>query len=224
MAVQFADSTRTLLFTNGKVMLGEQVVTNVEVEISSAGPALIVAPLNGPTKLGRLILTESGQDVEVGGNVSIVGSTAPGETVKVFGGNVVLDASFNAGGDTVILAGSSTAYTAKLTGSLAVLAGNGTNISIPVGNAGLTVQFDDTSSSLRFDASSGKVKLGDYILTSAGGAIGASALSMEGEGSSQGLFDAADLGHQSSSSLFSADQGHTMSVPAAYVSDVFIVG
>lgn len=224
MAVQFANSTRTLLFTDGKVMLGEQVVTTVEVDVSSSGPALIVAPVSGPTKLGRLIFTQSGQDVEVGGNLSIVGSTAPGETVKVFDGNVVLDASFNAGGDTIILSGSSSAYTAKLTGSLAVLAGNGTNISIPVGNAGLTVQFDDTSSSLRFDASSGKVMLGDYILTPAGGAISAAAVSIEGEGSSQSLADAADLGHRSLSGLFGADRGHVMSAPPAYVSDIFLVG
>jgi hypothetical protein len=53
--------------------------------------------------MARLILTEPGKDVVVGGNVTVIGTVAPGEVITVIRGNVMLDPSFNTGGNTVRL-------------------------------------------------------------------------------------------------------------------------
>ena len=56
--------------------------------------------------------------------------------------------------------------------------GQGTSVSIPVGLAGLTVQFDDVAAVLRFDPSSGNVMLGDSVVSMAGSRVAAAAPSL----------------------------------------------
>jgi hypothetical protein len=107
--------------------------------------------------------------VDIGGNVSVTGTSAPGEVISVLGGNVRLDASFNAGGDTVVLPGASGGYTASLSGSFVTITDGDTSVAIPVGTHGLTVDFSDADLSLRIEG--GQVMLGDQVVTSSGAPV-----------------------------------------------------
>ena len=171
LAVQFADSTRTLRFDSGagEVVLGTQAITTTAQSVAASGPALTEAVVDGPESLAKLILTAPGQDVDVGGNVSIFGTPGAGEVVTVLGGTIQLDASFNLGGDTVVLAGASGNYSASLAGSFVTITdGSGTDVAIPVGTVGLTVEFGDAAAALRYDVDSGEVRLGDAVVAPAG--------------------------------------------------------
>lgn len=167
LTVQFADSTRTLRFDTqlGQVVLGTQQVTSTAVKVSASGPILAPLVVSGPASLGRLTLAQPGQDVEIGGNVSVFGTTNGDEVITVRGGAVTFDGSFNAGGDTVVLPGLSGSYNGNITGSTAILNNGVANVSIPVGSNGMVVMFDDRSAILRFDSVSGKVLLGDFVMS-----------------------------------------------------------
>ena len=142
MAVQFADSTRTLQIAGGQVMLGDQQITAVETDVAATGPALSDPAETGPDSFAKLVLTAPGQDVDVGGNDVVTGTTSGGETITVLGGEVRLDASFNAGGDTIVMPGSVEGYGATLSGSLVTI----TDHSGPVLTAGETVLVQGTDS------------------------------------------------------------------------------
>ena len=169
-AVQFANSTRALRFDaeNGQVLLGTQQVTSTEQPVAAAGPPLTVPIEDSPDSLAKLILTAPGQDVDIGGNVSIFGTSGAGEVITVLEGVIQLDASFNLGGDTVALPGNANTYTATLSGSFVTIAGDGISVAIPIGLNGITVDFADGSAILRYDPDSGQVMLGDGIVSPAG--------------------------------------------------------
>jgi hypothetical protein len=198
MAVQFGNSTRMLRvdMASGQVMLGAQVVTGAEQDVSASGPALVDAVEAGPDSFAKLILTQPGQDVDLGGNVSVSGTASGGEVVTVLSGSIRLDASFNAGGDTVVLAGSSGDYSASLSGSFVTFTDvDGSEVAIPVGTVGITIAFDDASATLRYDGASGEVRLGDDVISQAGSiatsqiVLGAEAIATEGGGGLDPSFD-----------------------------------
>lgn len=114
--------------------------------------------------MARLILSQAGEDVDVGGDVTVFGTSSGGEVITVLRGTIVLDPSFNVGGDTVRVADDAQYFTVRMSGSTAILQGLGTTISIPVGSAGLDIAFNDVTRTLRFDAQAGAVKLGDQSL------------------------------------------------------------
>jgi Ca2+-binding RTX toxin-like protein len=116
--------------------------------------------------MARLVLTEPGEDVDVGGNVTVIGTVAPGEVITVIRGNVILDPSFNAGGDTVRLPGIASDFTVRLSGSTVILTGTTASVTIPVGPAGMQVSFDDVSRTLVLDQAGSIVRLGDQTVTS----------------------------------------------------------
>lgn len=117
--------------------------------------------------MARVILTLPNEHLDVGGEVTVIGTRAGGEVITVIRGTISLDGSFNAGGDTVRLPDDAAFFTVRLLGSAAVIAGLGVSVSIPVGAAGLGVSFNDTSRTLRFDTATAQVKLGDQIVTAA---------------------------------------------------------
>ncbi len=126
--------------------------------------------------MARLTLTTPGEDVTIGGTVSLVGTRTGGEVITVTGGNISLDASFNAGGDTIVLPGDSGTYTVRLVGSQAIIASSGVTVSIPLGTAGTSIQFADTTLSLLINTSTGAATLGGQTIT-------ATAAPVNGEGS-----------------------------------------
>src|SRR5690606_28668834 len=120
--------------------------------------------------MARFILEAAGEDITVGGsNVTVVGTNAGGEEVTVVGGNVTFDSSFNSGGDTIALAGEAEDYTARISGSRVILTStvNGTTVSIPVGTAGLDIEFggDDTRT---LQVEGGVLSLGDQTIANTG--------------------------------------------------------
>ena len=167
--VQFADSTRILVadLSNGQVTLGDQQISGTVQPVAASGPPLNDHEEFGPDSFAKLILTAPGQDVDVGGNVSVTGTSSPGEVVTVLGGDIRLDASFNGGGDAVVLPGTSGAYTASLAGSFVTITDGEHSVAIPVGTVGLTVDFSDMDLTLRVDTATGTVRLGDLVVTAA---------------------------------------------------------
>ena len=115
--------------------------------------------------MARLILTEPGEDIDVGGNVTVIGTSAPGEVITVIRGNIVLDPSFNIGGDIIRLPDLASAFTVRIVGSTVILSSETATVTIPVGPPGLEVAFDDVSRTLLFDTALNAAKLGDQIVT-----------------------------------------------------------
>ena len=167
MSVQFGNSTRELRIEDGKVMLGDQQVTSAGQQVTASGPALVDPAETGPDGFAKLILTQAGQDVDIGGRVNVTGTSAAGEVITVLGGDVRLDPSFNGGGDTLVLGGSAGDYTATLAGSIVTITDGETSVAMPVGIAGLTIDFTDVDLTLQIDTDSGQVMLGDEAITAA---------------------------------------------------------
>ena len=84
--------------------------------------------------MSRLILTKNAI-AGVSGNVTVFGTASGSETVQVFGGNVVLDASFGRGGDTVRVMGNAGDYSVRLNGSTLVLSNGTTTVFVPTNKA-----------------------------------------------------------------------------------------
>ncbi len=116
--------------------------------------------------MARTILTTPGEDVDVGGTVTLIGTRTGGEVITITRGNISLDASFNAGGDTIVLPGSSGAYTVQLSGSQAIIASSGVTVSIPLGTAGTAIQFSNATLTLLINPATGTAMLGEQTLTS----------------------------------------------------------
>jgi Ca2+-binding RTX toxin-like protein len=116
--------------------------------------------------MARLILTEAGEDVDVGGNVTVIGTRSGGEVITILRGAIALDASFNAGGDTLRLPDEAGSFTVRMSGSQAILEGPGVKLTVPIGTAGLEIAFTDATRLLLFDPASGLAKLGSQTITS----------------------------------------------------------
>lgn len=107
------------------------------------------------------------------GNFNIFGTRSGSETVVLNdpgSGNltVVLDSSFNAGGDTIVLSGAASDYSIVRSGSSVILTNGTTSVTIPVGTVGATVVFangagagDDDARTLVFDTTQGAIFLGN---------------------------------------------------------------
>lgn len=116
--------------------------------------------------MARLTLTTPGEDVDVGGTVTVIGTRSSGEVITIIRGDISLDASFNAGGDTIVLPGDAGAYTVQLSGSRAIIASSAISVSIPLGSAGTSIQFAGETLSLLIDPATGEARLGQLALTS----------------------------------------------------------
>jgi Ca2+-binding RTX toxin-like protein len=117
--------------------------------------------------LARVILTQPGEDIDIGGDVTLFGTRSGGEVITVLRGTILLDPSFNAGGDTLRLPDDAAFFTVRLSGASAVIQGLGVTVTVPVGAAGIQVAFNDIARTLLFDTASSSVRLGDQVVTSA---------------------------------------------------------
>lgn len=115
--------------------------------------------------MARLILSNAGEDVDVGGDVTVIGTTSGGEVITVLRGRIVLDPSFNAGGDMVRLPDDARYFTIRRSGSTVIIEGLDVSVTIPVGATGLQVSFKDVTRTLLFDVASSVVRLGDQTVT-----------------------------------------------------------
>lgn len=151
MAMVFDDGARTLRYDEvaDKVMLGSQLITQL-MEVITAAPSSGALPENVDPDAGALLLMETGGAVTAGGNLTVFG-TSGAETIHILHGNAVLDASFNLGGDRIVLQDAADAFTAQLNGSRVVLDSGHMDVTIPVGIEGVTIAFADEDRILRYD-------------------------------------------------------------------------
>ena len=126
-------------------------------------------PITETATPGRLILFPDA-DVTVLGKVDIFGTNAPGDHVSFLGGRAVLDASFAKGGDTLSLIGEAKDFTAYVQGTNVVLTSSKGVVTVPIGLAGVTLDFGADDRLLRFEG--GGVKIGGQsIANGAGSAV-----------------------------------------------------
>ena len=151
LTLSFEDGTRTLRYDpqSQTVLLGDQTIT------TSASP--IIATVEGePVEMvlvgdavGRLLLDVDGS-VTLGGSYEIFG-TAGDEHVELLYGTASFDASFNRGGDEVILAGDASSFDVFVEGSSVVFVNEVLDVLLPVGLEGLELEFDDGVRTVRYD-------------------------------------------------------------------------
>lgn len=116
--------------------------------------------------MARLVMGD-GERVTVGGSMQVIGASgAQSVSILKSSGSVVFDASFNAGGDTVLFDQPLSAFLARVSGSSVILSDGDTQITIPVGTKGIGLQFSNGTQQLIYDTSAGRVKLGDVALES----------------------------------------------------------
>lgn len=120
--------------------------------------------------MARLFISSGDGTYEAGpSQTDLVGTDGVETVILQAQSKTVFDGSFNRGGDTIIIQGAASLYTARLSGSNVVLtAANGANIVIPVGTVGATLRFagEDTGRTLVF--ADGAVTIGDQDITGAG--------------------------------------------------------
>ena len=116
--------------------------------------------------MARVIITVAGEDVVVGGNIDVIGTTAPGEVITVVSGRIALNSSFNTGGDTINLPGSASDYQVSVQGTVVTLVGPDATLVIPAGPNGTAITFDGGTDSrtLVFDANAQAFVLGDQTI------------------------------------------------------------
>ncbi len=170
----FDDGVRNLALVGGAVKFGGQTVTTTAADATApTDNSALPGGANGAS-LARIFLA-GGADVSLGGDQRVFGTTGA-EHVTHLGGDLVFDASFNRGGDTLSLAGAPSAYSAYVSGSSAVIVTPDGLITIPVGTTGMTLDFGGVERSLRFDAASQTIRIGDLSIT---GATAASPIALD---------------------------------------------
>lgn len=121
----------------------------------------------------RLVMND-GERITVGGSVNVFG-TSGAQSLKILknSGSITFDPSFNSGNDVIELEEAKSAFVARLTGSSLLLSDGDTQILVPIGTNGATLKFADGISTLIYDTSSGKVRLGDAVIDQRFAAIAA---------------------------------------------------
>lgn len=159
------------------VKLGEQTVTS-QTTLIDATP--IANPDFGDpvddSAQGTMTL-QAGATVHTSGNLTIFGTGPGAEQVYHSSGDLVLDPSFNKGGDTLHLQGGTANYAGYLQGSSLVLFSDEVDVTIPVGLVGMNVDFDGTILPLRIENNA--VYLGDRVIA---GTSENNATSLDGSG------------------------------------------
>lgn len=136
--------------------------------------------------MANLILT-SGESVTFStGTYNVFGTTAGAETLNIGAGSIVtLDASFNQGGDRVVLTGNASSYTAVRSGSSIVLTtGTGataSSITIPVGTVANNIVFGDATRGLVFNTTTNAVELGGQAITTTASTVNAGSAAIAGQ-------------------------------------------
>lgn len=163
IALVFSDGLRTLIYSDGAVRIGSQTVDAAAAVILAQAEASPVPTGTALDLPGRLILNADGV-AAVAGDFDIFGTRDGHEVVEIQAGAVILDGSFGAGGDIVILQGLSAAFSARITGSNVSLHSAGIDATIPIGSAGLTLRFIDGDQVLRYDALTQTVRIGSQAI------------------------------------------------------------
>jgi len=145
LTASFADASRTLLFEDGDYLFGDQVFGSAAEPVLSAANDSAAPLSDDPGAPAQVILLGDAPELTIGGDATIFGTGAADViTLADVASTIVLDPSFNQGGDTLVLPGAAADYTAVRTGGSTVLIeGLGSSVSIPMGVVGITLRFSD---------------------------------------------------------------------------------
>lgn len=161
----FDDGFRGLSFDIAaeKIVIGSQQIGDE--------PQTLASPAENPGQIGfsdtsaqGMVFLSPGAQLTLGGRQSVFG-TVQAEQITHLSGDLTLDASFNRGGDTLILAQTVSDYVAWRSGSSIVLQSDDSTITVPVGLAGSTIDFAGQPLNLYFDTATGHIRLGDRSIT-----------------------------------------------------------
>ena len=138
---------------------GTTALTDAESAAGAAGARLSLS--------GGALAPSQTAHVTISGQVTIIG-TSSNDIVALDAGkpaNLTFDASFNQGGDIIILDKDAASYSAVRSGSSILLTATNETLSIPVGTAGLTLRFTDGDRTMLFTG--GAFKIGDQAIGTA---------------------------------------------------------
>lgn len=165
MPIVFDDGARTLIYdaSIASARIGDQRVSSTARHIDAPADGSVLPTGVDPAAVARVVLTSDKLAI-FDGDGDIFGTNGV-NNVELLCGNVVLDGSFARGGDSLFLSGAARDYVAYLAGSSLVLSSGGTKVAVPIGTAGMSIDFDGDTRVLRYDAGVMKVKLGNDVIT-----------------------------------------------------------
>lgn len=165
MPIVFEDGARTLVYDAAlqAVRIGSQVVGENAAQISAPSSGSALPSGLDPDATARIFLAEGGE-ATLGGDFSVFG-TGNSEEITYVGGDIVLDPTFNRGGDTLHLLDSVSNYSATLVNSVVILTSADGQITIPIGPTGIVLDFAGDERTLLYDIASGLTRLGEQTIT-----------------------------------------------------------
>lgn len=163
----FDDGIRTVRIDPdlGAILLGGQMLSATARPVTATPGAATAIDATDPRLPAQMILTGTGPVTAIG-NLAIAGSPTSAETVVVTtGATLAFGATFNTGGDTIILPGAATSFSAMRSGSTVRLMSATETIALPAGTAGVTLSFaGGDSRALLIDPIVGGIRIGDQLL------------------------------------------------------------
>ncbi|WP_343344128.1 hypothetical protein WJT74_09525 [Sphingomicrobium sp. XHP0239] len=117
--------------------------------------------------MARVILDAEGESIIVGGDdVDVIG-TPGSEEVTIVSGDITLNASFAAGGDTINLPGDASDYTVRHEGAVVIFESATATVRIPTSDIGSTITLDDGADArtLLFNTETGQFELEGQAIT-----------------------------------------------------------
>lgn len=165
----FDDGVRSLKFSDGGIRLGGQILSTSQAILEAKADAVAPSFEANPNATARLFLlgsaTQSEQaHVTLGGRALVYGTMASDVVALARNASVHLsfDASFNRGGDIIILGQEARAFEAVRMGSSVLLTSADQSLNIPVGTSGLTLRFLGEDRTLIF--SQGSMRIGAQVI------------------------------------------------------------
>ncbi|MEZ5744556.1 MAG: Ig-like domain-containing protein [Sphingomonadaceae bacterium] len=216
-AIPIGPNTTILTFTDGgrslrydtvakQVKIASQVITDTPATISGAADNPLGPDAISP-EFARLQLSPDAM-VDVSGQYSIFGTGNGEETISYTNGNLILDPSFNGGGDELQVPGPISLWSAYINGSSVLLISSRGDIQIPVGTNGMTISFGGSDRILRYDTGEGALKIGDEIITATSRA-NAQQLGGAGAGSGSGSGSPIDAGSTNVAAVVTLDDSES---------------
>ena len=137
---------------------------NACIDPAAAAPAQgFDTPLvENPDALARLFLAEGG-NAWIGGDLEIFGTNGA-EQLTVLFGEASLGPSFNIGNDLLFLEQPGGDFTAARSGSRALFDSATTDLSVPVGEAGMAVTFANATATLAYDPMADAILIGTQTI------------------------------------------------------------
>lgn len=165
LALVFSDGARALRFDTdtGKVQIGDQAITSSPATVTAPADGTPI-PDNGVESAVSTVFLPDDAEVTLGGDYKVFGSSAAQDVHYRFG-DVVLDPSFNGGGDVLHLSKPVESYSGYLAGSSLILVSADGTVTIPIGTNGMLLDFADSELELIFDVESNTVLVGDQAIT-----------------------------------------------------------